>query len=59
MRAVSASIFRISKGDFQRGQKKIPLLVRTFRSYLSTGFGKDFENALIYLQKKFSNSYPT
>ena len=36
------TIFGISKSDFQRDQKKIPLLVRTFRSDLSTGFGKQF-----------------
>jgi len=40
---MSLTIFRISKNNFQRGQKKIPLLVRTFRSDLSTGLGKDFE----------------
>ena len=40
---MSLTIFGISKSDFQRVQKKIPLLVRTFRSDLSTGFGKDFE----------------
>ena len=56
---MSLIVFGISKSSFRRGTKKIPLLVRIFRSYLSTGFGKDFENALIYLQKKFSNSYPT
>ena len=37
---MSLTIFGISKSDFQRDQKKIPLLVRTFRSDLSTGFGK-------------------
>ena len=31
------------KEQFSTGEKKIPLLVRTFRSDLSTGFGKDFE----------------
>jgi len=35
---MSLTIFGISKSDFQRDQKKIPLLVRTFRSDLSTGF---------------------
>lgn len=34
------TIFGISKSDFQRNQKKIPLLVRIFRSDLSTGFWK-------------------
>ena len=34
------SVFGISKSSFQRDRKKIPLLVRTFRSDLSTGFGK-------------------
>jgi len=53
------AIFGISKSVFQRDQKKIPLLVRTFRGELSTGFGKDFEKPLIYLQKKLSNSHPT
>ena len=33
------------KAVFDGGQKKIPLLVRTFRSYLSTGLEKIFENA--------------
>ena len=56
---MSLIVFGISQSSFRRGTKKIPLLGRTFRSYLSTGFGKDFENALIYFQKKFSNSYPT
>ena len=52
------TIFGISKSKFQREQKKIPLLVRTFRSDLSTGFGKHFlKTALIYLQKKLSFSY--
>lgn len=40
---MSLTAFGIPKSDFQRGQKKIPLLVRTFRSDLSTGFGKDSE----------------
>ena len=40
---MSLTIFGISKSDFQRDLKKIPLLVRTFRSDLSTGFGKEFE----------------
>jgi hypothetical protein len=40
---MSLTIFGISKSCFQRDRKKIPLLVRTFRSDLSTGFGKDFE----------------
>ena len=31
------------KDQFSTGSKKIPLLVRTFRSDLSTGFGKEFE----------------
>ena len=47
------------KEQFSIGSEKVPLLVRTFRSDLSTGFGKDCENSLIYLQKKLSNSYPT
>ena len=55
---MSLTIFGISKSDFQRDQKKIPLLVRTFRCDLSTGLGKDFEKSLIYLQKKHSDSYP-
>ena len=38
------------KEQFSTGEKKIPLLVRTFRSDLSTGFGKDFE---IFLKKLF------
>ena len=37
---MSLTVFGISKSSFQREQKKIPLLVRTFRSDLSTGFGK-------------------
>ena len=37
---MSLTIFGISKSRFQRKRKKIPLLVRTFRSDLSTGFGK-------------------
>ena len=37
------TVFGIAKSSFQREWKKIPLLVRTFRSDLSTGFGKDFE----------------
>ena len=37
---MSLTVFGISKSSFQRDQKKIPLLVRTFRSDLSTGFGK-------------------
>jgi len=41
---MSLTIFGISKSSFQRDQKKIPLLVRTFMGELSTGFGKDFEN---------------
>ena len=56
--SMSLTIFGVSKSDFQRDQKKIPLLVRTFRSELSTGFGKVFEKPLIYLQKKLSNSHP-
>jgi len=40
---MSLTIFGISKSDFQRYQKKIPLLVRTFRSDLSTDFEKDSE----------------
>ena len=36
----SLTIFGISKSSFQRDQKKIPLLVRTFRSDLSMGFVK-------------------
>ena len=39
---MSLTVFGISKSSFQRDQKKIPLLVRTFRSDLSTGFGKQF-----------------
>lgn len=37
---MSLTVFGISKSGFQRDQKKIPLLVRTFRSELSTDFGK-------------------
>ena len=37
---MSLTIFGISKSRFQRKRKKIPLLVRTFRSDLSTSFGK-------------------
>ena len=37
---MSLTVFGISKSNFQPDQKKIPLLVRTFRSDLSTGFGK-------------------
>ena len=37
------TVFGISNSVFQRDQKKIPLLVRTFRGELSTGLGKDFE----------------
>jgi hypothetical protein len=37
------TVFEITKSSFQLDRKKIPLLVRTFRSDLSTGFGKDFE----------------
>ena len=37
---MSLTIFGISKSNFQRERKKIPLLVRTFRGDLSTGFGK-------------------
>ena len=40
---MSLTVFGISKSSFQRGRKKIPLLVRTFRSDLSTGFREDFE----------------
>ena len=36
----SLTIFGISKSNFQRDQKKIPLLVRTFRGNLSTVFWK-------------------
>ena len=39
---MSLTVFGISKSSFQRGRKKIPLLVRTFRSDLSTGFGEQF-----------------
>ena len=56
---ISLTIFGISKSEFQQDQKNIPLLVRTFRSDLSTGLGKNFEKSLIYLKKKLSNSYPT
>lgn len=51
---MSLTIFGISKNAFQRDQKKIPLLVRTFRSDLSTGWKAIF----IYLQKKLLFSYP-
>ena len=51
---MSLTIFRISKSRFQRKRKKIPLLVRTFRSDLSTGWKAIF----IYLQKKLLFSYP-
>ena len=37
------TVFGISKSCFQRDRKKIPLLVRTFRVDLSTGFEKAFE----------------
>ena len=40
---MSLTIFGISKSVFQRDQKKIPLLVRTFRGELSTGFRRNFE----------------
>ena len=40
---MSLTIFGISKSNFQRDRKKIPLLVRTFRSNLSTGLREDFE----------------
>ena len=46
IRQVSESLSLYSefqRGVFQRDQKKIPLLVRIFRSDLSTGFGKVFE----------------
>jgi len=43
---MSLTIFGISKSNFQREQKKIPLLVRTFRSDLSTGLQTLFENSL-------------
>ena len=50
---IALTIFGISEGDFQRDQKKIPLLVRTFRGELSTGFGKDFENLSYTSRRNF------
>lgn len=41
---MSLTIFGISKSRFQRKRKKIPLLVRTFRSDLSTVWKTLFEN---------------
>ena len=41
---MSLTIFGISKSSFQRGRKKTPLLVRTFRGELSTVCSTHFEN---------------
>ena len=55
---MSLTVFGISKSSFLRDQKKIPLLVRTFRSDLSTVWKTLFKTILIYLQKKLLFSYP-